>query len=213
MFSIGAAPGTASRAFRVRRRVIHASIVAAAGLGMLAVTGRAVEAQTAPPKRLGLIVPTGMVVPTGAQRDAIKRANLTAVQLSYRVRSAVAITGMVGWARSRDVASTDQPKLDVFTYDVGVEVRGPRTGEAVSFTPFAGMGAGARSYNYRSLPVNATHNLAAYGGVGGELRKGRLGLRLEGRDYVTGFKPLDGRGPSAARNDLVVMAGLSFSRR
>ena len=160
------------------------------------------------------LVPTGSIVPTGAQRDAIKRGNMTAAQLSYVVRPALAVTATVGWARSRDIAAAGDPKLDVFTYDVGAEVRAPRwgAGTSMTFMPFASVGAGARSYNYRSLDVAATHNGAAYGAVGGELGVRRIRLRLETRDYVTGFKPLAGGGPSATRNDVVVMAGLRLVR-
>jgi hypothetical protein len=187
--------------------------LAIAALGLLTATATTVEAQTSPTKRWDLIVPSGMVVPTGAQRDAIKRANVTAVQISYAVAPAVAITGTVGWARSRDVASVDEPKLDVFTYDLGAEVSAPRMGSGISFSPFAGVGLGARSYNYRSLHVDATHNPAAYASVGGELGKGRVSLRLEARDYVTGFKPLDGRTGTDARNDVVVLVGLRIDWR
>ena len=41
---------------------------------------------------------------------------------------------------------------------------------------------------------------------------GALGLRLEVRDYVAGFKPLAGGGTADTRNDVVIMAGLRFDR-
>jgi hypothetical protein len=197
------------------------SLFAAAVLSATFVSTRTLSAQTAE-RRSGweLSVPTGTIVPTGAQRDAIKRGNMTAVQLARVVRPAnagpaLAVTATVGWARSRDIAAADDPKLDVFTYDVGAELRAPRwsAGRGVTLAPFAGVGAGARSYNYRSLDVDATHNAAAYGAVGGELGVPHLRLRLEARDYVSGFRPLAGGGPSAARNDVVVMAGLRYVRR
>ncbi len=155
-------------------------------------------------------VPTGTVVPTGAQRGAIKRGSLTAAELSYVVRPDLAITATLGWARSRDIHSIGEPKLDVFTYDLGAEVRAPRwiAGKAITFSPFAGGGAGARSYNYRNLAVGARHNAAAYVSAGGEFGIWRVRLRIEVRDYVTGFKPLGGGGTADARNDVVVMNGL-----
>ena len=58
---------------------------------------------------------------------------------------------------------------------------------------------------------DATHNLAGYATVGGELGMGRVGLRLEVRDYVTGFELIDA-GMSEARNDVVIMAALRFNR-
>lgn len=162
-----------------------------------------------------LLVPTGAMMPTGAQRDAIRRGNLSAVQLSYVPRAVLAVTATVGWGRSRDIATAGDPKLDVFTYDVGAEVRAPRLndGRAVTFMPFAGVGAGARSYNYRRLHVDATHDLAGYGATGGELGVRHIRLRVEARDYVSGFKPLVGGGPAATRNDVVVTAGLRLVRR
>ncbi|MGZ8493415.1 MAG: hypothetical protein ACXWZS_14550, partial [Gemmatirosa sp.] len=136
-------------------------------------------------------------------------------QLARVVRPALAVTATVGWARSRDVAAAGSPKVDVFTYDLGAEARAPRliVGRGVTLAPFAGVGAGARSYNYRSLDVDATHNVAAYGAIGGELGVRRIRLRVEARDYVTGFTPLRGGGATAARNDVVVMAGLRYTRR
>jgi hypothetical protein len=58
--------------------------------------------------------------------------------------------------------------------------------------------------------VDATHNLAGYASVGSELGMGRVGLRVEVRDYLAGFQPLVGSGRSATRNDVVIMAALSF---
>jgi hypothetical protein len=182
---------------------------------LLTATIGAAEAQTAESKdrRWEFLVTGGAVVPTGGQRSAIKRGNLTAAQISYLVTPTVAVGGTLGWARSRDIAAEGDPKLDVFTYDLGAEVR-PRwsVGGAITFSPFAGVGAGARSYNYRSLPVDATHNLAAYGSAGGELRIRRARVRIEVRDYLSGFKPLSGEGAGDTRNDVVLMAGLRFVR-
>ena len=214
MFSQLSVP--APRTFRPRIRS-HARIalVAVATLGVLGASTRTVQAQTTPEQNpgWGFLVTSGQVLPTGAQRDVVKRGNVTAAQLSYGVHPAVALTATFGWARSRDVAAVDEPKLDIFMYDLGAELRAPRLGSGfVDFRPFASLGAGARSYNYRSLEVDATHNLAAYGGVGGELGVGPVRLRVEARDYVTRFKPLDGRGSVNTRNDVVVMAGLVLGR-
>jgi hypothetical protein len=197
------------------------AIVTAAAVGSTIIasglTAQAPERQDSSAKssRWELVVPGGVIVPTGAQRDAIKRGNLTAIQLTYVARPALVITSTVGWARSRDIATVGDPKLDVFTYDVGAELRSPRwaAGKTYSFSTFAGAGAGGRSYNYRKLDVDATHNLAAYGSVGGELGTRRVRVRLEARDYVTGFKPLTGEGTARTRNDVVVMAGLRFVSR
>ena len=157
---------------------------------------------------------SGAFVPTGIQRNSLKDAQASAAQLSWVVRPSVAITGTFGWARSRDLHSVDRPKLDAFTTDLGVELRSAQlfTHRIVTLNPFAGVGAGVRTYNYPKLDVGATNNLAGYAALGGELGFSRVGLRLEARDYVAGFKPLIGAGKSDARNDLVVMAGVRFNR-
>jgi hypothetical protein len=173
-------------------------------------------AQPTPRKaRWELIAPSGVLLPTGDQRDAIKRANLSAVQINFIAKPMLAITTMSGWARSRDVATPGSPKLDVFTYDVGAELRVPQvaSGKGMTFSAFAGLGAGGRSYNYRKLDVEATHNLSAYGSVGGEIGIRRVRVRLEARDYVSEFKPLVGAGESRTGNDVVVMAGLRLVSR
>ncbi len=157
---------------------------------------------------------SGALVATGAQRDYVKDGQLSAVQLTRRITPALAVTSTVGWARSRDRVATNMPKLDVFAADLGVELRPAQwfTDRAVSLSPFVGAGAGARSYNYRTLDVDATNNVAGYVAAGGELGIGRVGVRLEVRDYATGFKPLTGPGTSATRNDVMLMAGVRFNR-
>ncbi|HYC52541.1 MAG TPA: hypothetical protein VEB19_15620 [Gemmatimonadaceae bacterium] len=161
------------------------------------------------------VIPSGTLIPTGAQRDAIKRGNISAVQLTYVARPAIAITSTFGWARSRDLVIVDSPKLDVFTYDVGAELRAPgwMKGKSMTFTPFAGAGAGGRSYNHRKLDTDATHQVGAYASAGGEVGYRRIRVRLEARDYVTAFKPLAGAGDSRMGNDVVVLAGLRWVAR
>lgn len=202
---------------RVRRRLARFAIVSLAAAGLLVGTRRPAAAQTPPERKSSweFLVSSGTVVPTGVQRDAIKRGNLTAAQLSYAVRPTLALTATLGWARSRDLAAVGDPKLDLFTYDMGAELRAPEwiAGGAISFSPFAGVGAGARSYNYRKLPVDATHNASAYASAGGELGIGRFRVRLEARDYVSDFKPLDGDGSGHTGNDVVLLAGLRLVRR
>lgn len=194
----------------------RASRIALATLGLISLfiaTAPIATAQSTPQQKPGLefFVTSGALVSTGVQRDVVKSGNLSAAQLSYRITPAFVLTSTVGWARSRDVATPGDPKLDVFTYDLGAEVRAPRWhGGSFNFRPFAGVGAGARSYDYRGKDTDATHNLAAYGSVGGEIGVWRLRLRVEARDYVTEFRPLDGAGPAATRNDVVMLIGLSF---
>jgi hypothetical protein len=213
--SAGTAPSSPTRR-SARGAARRTAVMALSLVGTLAVTGRPIQAQ-APSRESAweFVIPGGMLIPTGSKRDAIQRAGLTAVQLTHVVRPHVAVGATFGWARSRDVGTAARPKVDVFTMDVGGEVRGRRlfADHRVTLMPFAGVGGGIRSYNYRSLDFDATHNHAAYASVGGEVGMGRVRLRVEARNYVTGFEPLDGVGASEIRNDVAVMVGLRFVGR
>ena len=197
---------------------IRSAVIAAAAT-ILAVSNLSAQEESRPASqaksRWEFLVLSGTLVPTGAQRDVIRRGDLSAAQLTFLVHPALALTATGGWVRSRDVSIGDTPKLDVFTYDVGTELRAPRwnVSETVSIASFAGAGAGGRSYNYRKLDVDATHNLAGYATVGTEIGVRRVHVRLEARDYLTGFKPLSGIGAGRTGNDVVVMAGLRIGSR
>ncbi len=154
---------------------------------------------------------SGSFMPVGEQQRVLRSAPLTAAQLSWTPRPSLAITGTLGWARSRDRLAAGTPKVDAFTADVGAELRAAvgRT----SFSPFVGVGAGSRSYDSHGRGTETTHNLAGYAAVGGELVIRRVGLRVEARDYVTGFKPMRDAERSAVRNEVVVMTALRLVRR
>jgi hypothetical protein len=163
-----------------------------------------------------LVVSSGSFIPTGAQRADLGRGKVTAAQASYLARPGFAVTASFGWGRTRDVAAPDTPRLHVFTYDLGAELRAVRwlDGRHLSLTPFAGVGAGGRTYDYRGVTADASHNVAGYASAGGEVGVGHLvTVRLEARDYVTRFKPLAGGGTSRARNDLMLVAGLRLGVR
>jgi hypothetical protein len=154
----------------------------------------------------------GAYIPTGDQRDLLEDAVLVGAQASYRVLPQLAITGTLGWSPSKDRLSVGNEKIDLYQYDIGAELRAPSwfTSGAWDFTPFAGLGVGGRTYDYRDLDgVDAKSNVAGFGVLGGELGFGRAGLRLEARDYVSRFKPFDG-GDSKTRNDVTVAAGLTL---
>ena len=207
-----------ARGFRVRSRMalILAGLIGVSLSSPSAGAGQSPALAASPESgQWEIRVPGGLLVPTGDQRHALGDAHVTAVQVSRVLGSRFAMTGSFAWARSRDLASVDAPKLDVFTSDLGVEVRSAEmlTDGPVAVSLFAGLGAGLRSYNHRSLHVDATHNVAGYGAVGGELGMGRVGLRLEVRDYVSGFEPLIGPGTSEVRNDMVMTLSLRFNRQ
>lgn len=174
------------------------------------------HAQTSVATRPGLevIVPSGTVVPTGAQDQDVKRGNLTAVQLSYGLRPNLVLTSTLGWARTRPVGRGNDARLDLFTYDAGAEYRLARrpTDGRFSVKPFTGMGIGARTYNYRKVDLATTHHLAAYASAGGEIGNSRLRVRLEVRDYLIRLNQPTSSATST-RNDVAVLAGLRLGLR
>jgi hypothetical protein len=153
----------------------------------------------------------GAYIPTGPQRDLLKDAVIVGGQASYRIVPQLALTGTLGWSPSKDRITPGDQTLDVWQYDLGAELRAPSwlTSGAWDFTPFVGLGGGGRTYNYRDLDVDSKTNVAGYGTLGGEIGFGRIGLRIEGRDYVSQFKPFEG-GDSKTRNDVTVAAGLTL---
>lgn len=185
-------------------------------LATLLTTGRPADAQSSVATRPGfeLLVPLGTVVSTGAQENDVKNAKLTAVQLSYGLRPDLVLTSTVGWARTTPLGLGPEAKLDLFTYDAGVEYRLARRSpdRGINFKPFTGVGIGARTHSYRHVDVATTHNLATYASVGGELGLLRVLVRLEVRDYLTWVTPL-GASDATRRNDVAVLAGLRLDLR
>lgn len=167
------------------------------------------------PRRWEFRVASGTLIPTGELRLALRTADLTAAQVAWLPRPSLAVTGTFGWARSRDLGAVGTPKLDVFTSDLGAELRTAEwfAGRAVTVSPFVGLGAGMRSYDSRARGMDAAHTLSGYASVGGEVGYRRVGVRLEVRDYASGSGALAGAGASEARNDAVVMAALRLNRR
>jgi hypothetical protein len=136
---------------------------------------------------------------------------LAGTQVSVRLIPQLAVTGSFGWTPNNDQLIGGAPTLDVYQYDVGLEARGAGWVQSGGwdFTPFVGLGGGGRTYNYRDLNLSSTTDVDGYGSVGAELGYGHIGLRIEGRDYISQFKPLPEEGaPTTNRNDVAVLAGL-----
>jgi hypothetical protein len=153
----------------------------------------------------------GALIPTGPSREFLKNALLAGGQVSVRILPQLAATGTFAWSPNNDRSFLGAPTLDVYQYDLGLEARGAGwfEGDGWHFTPFAGLGVGGRTYNYRNLDFRSTTDVDGYGAVGGELGYGRIGLRVEGRDYISQFHPLNGIGPTANHNDVALGAGVT----
>jgi hypothetical protein len=160
----------------------------------------------------------GAFLPTGAQRTLLKDAVLAGGQLSARLIPQLAVTGTFAWTPNNDQLTPGAPTLDVYQYDLGLEARGAGwfQGEGWDFVPFVGLGGGARTYSYRNLNFSSTTDGDGYGSVGAEVDYGRVGLRVEGRDYISQFRPLGSGlggglgGRTTNRNDVGLVGGLSI---
>ena len=198
----------------ISTRTIISRIAILAVLFTLPVAARA-QSDSTSPRRWELRIPSGALMPTGEQREHLRSGSLTALQISWLPRQSLAVTSTLGWAKSRDLATVGSPRLNAFAVDIGVEARPSRwvVGQRVSLSPFVGLGAGSRSYDYRGRAMDAQHNMAGYTSLGGELGVGRVGLRVEVREYVSGYAPMTGAGARDVRNDAIVMAAVRFNRR
>lgn len=187
-------------------------LVTVAALTALSVFAPRAEAQ----KPFAIRPNVGVFVPTGDQKDLLDNAVLVALQASYDITPSFALVGSFGWAPSKDLTLADQ-KVDLFQYDLGIEGRLPNLtpSAGISTRPYATLGAGGRTYNYRDLGnADAQTNFLGYGALGVELAQvsGPLGLRLEARDNVTAFKGLRGElAERKARNDLQFSAGFTVA--
>ena len=154
----------------------------------------------------------GAYIPTGDQRDFLKDAVLAGAQVSWRAIPALAITGSFGWSPTKDRITAGDQTLDIYQYDVGAELRAASfyKGGLWEFSPFAGLGVGGRTYDYRDLNVGSKTNFDGYAAVGGDVGFGPVGLRIEGRDYVSQFKPLTGSGDTKTRNDIGLALGVTY---
>lgn len=173
------------------------------------------SAQSPAPAHFEFVVSSGRMMQTGAQRNAVKDGNMTAAQVWYVLNPTVAVTGTGGWTRSRDLLAPGTPKRDIFSYDLGAEIRGSKMPvyKGTTIKPFAGLGFGGETHTDRDSDVAATHNLSAYGSAGVEVGFRRMGLRVEARDYVSGFNPFGTAGAAGTHNDIAVLTGLRLGVR
>lgn len=151
----------------------------------------------------------GAFIPTGREhRDFVKDAFLLGAQASWAFSRSLAVTGNFGWAPSESRPSFVFPverRLNVYQYDVGLEGRSPSA--MANLTGFGGLGIGGRTYHIRD--VGTKTNLDGYIALGGDYSFGRTAVRIEGRDYISQFRPFFG-GERKTRNDVTISAGMTF---
>jgi hypothetical protein len=196
-----------------RARAMRLALLAAAGLVATLAVSRSADAQTS--RAFELRPFAGAMLFTGDQKDILENAALVGLQGGYRFHPNFSVVGTFGWSPSKDKTLAAQEKLDLWQYDVGVEGRlsSLTPTRAISTQPYATLGVGGRTYDYRDLSgADAQTNVLGYGAVGVDLAQtaGPLGLRIEVRDNVSAFKGLRGElDESKARNDVQLTAGMT----
>jgi hypothetical protein len=155
---------------------------------------------------------SGAFIPTGSSRSVLDNAYLNIGQLSARLTEYLWATGTFTFGGNHDRSLLQAPSLEVYQYDLGVEARAPFWLERGrwNFTPFAGLGAGGRTYSYRHVAYKNATDADGYGSVGGQLFYRGVGLRVDARDYVSRYQPLMGSGRATTHNDVQLAAGLLF---
>ena len=153
----------------------------------------------------------GAYVPMGDQRDFMKDALMVGFEGAVEIGDRAHLLGTLAWSPSKNDAMSTQRHINLFQYDLGVEVFNQRTlGGEWMFKPFVGVGGGARTFDFPDPAIKTKTYLTGYGSVGTEFQFRRLALRVEGRDYIYRFKGVTGEEGSSTRNDLALVTGAAF---
>ena len=148
----------------------------------------------------------GAFIPTGTQRDDLADALFVGGQGGVEVTPNFHLIGTVGYGARRTTKD-----VSLWQYDAGVETFRPwDLSDRWQLKPFLGAGLGGRTYVDGARGDHSETVFSAYAALGTELQMERLAFRIEGRDYLTRFKGLDGNMPAENRNDVTVMSGLSI---
>jgi len=165
-----------------------------------------------PRSRLELRPFTGVFVPQGEQRKDFSSSRASGFQLAYQFTPFAHVLASTSWTegQAKNLAVREFPRARVWQYDVGAEFNSSATlSPSLLLRPFIGLGVGARNYYYPDKGVSKMLYPAAYYAVGSELMRGGVGIRLEGRSYLSVYRaPLEEQ--LFSRTDFMVTAGLTY---
>ena len=156
----------------------------------------------------------GAYMPTGGHRQDFKSSTLVGAQAAQELSSHLHLLASFAWTHGHNkFAVFTDDRTYIWQYDVGAEVNAIRElGNQWLWRPFAGLGVGGRTYDYRAANVGSNSCAAGYASAGSELQRNVMALRLEGRNYVNCFEsPFDGK--KSTRNDLSLSFGLVYHIR
>lgn len=156
----------------------------------------------------------GASVSTGTQRDLFRDAPIFGLQGAVELHPNFHLVGTFGWVPGQNEFVLTRDNVNVFQYDVGIELGLVRPlGGNWQFKPYLGIGGGARTYAYEADQLADRTCTAGYGALGSEFQLGRTALRVEARDDVFCFKsPIEGQ-DSKTRNDIRLSVGMAYHFR
>ena len=181
-----------------------------------AATSTTIAAAQIPRMNPGFEVRTfaGAYIPTGRQADDFKAATTLGAALAREFGDHMHLLGSLSWTHGHNkFAKLDDDRTYIWQYDAGVEINALRELEnGWLFRPLAGLGAGARTYDYAATNVGTNTCTAAYANIGSEFQRNLVALRVDGRYYLNCFKsPISGA--QRTRNDLGFSLGLVYHIR
>lgn len=155
----------------------------------------------------------GANIPTGPQRDVFTDGGMLGAQVALEIKPSLHVLGTFGWVASQTTYFVSNDHVNVFTYDVGVEFGMVQPlGGSWELKPFAGIGAGGRTYTYRGPLPDRTCG-SGYVALGTEFQIAPWAFRVEARDNLFCYKaPLAGA-KSQTRNDVGLSLGLAYHFR
>jgi hypothetical protein len=156
----------------------------------------------------------GASIPTGDQRDLFKDATVFGLQAAVEIQPTFHLLGTFAWVPGVTKYTVAEDKVQIFQYDVGAELGfALPLSPTMTFKPFAGLGAGARTFDYKADELATKTGAVGYGAIGSEIQFDRIGLRCEARDNVFSFRsPMKGV-DTKTRNDLRMSFGFAYHFR
>ena len=156
----------------------------------------------------------GAVIPTGELRDFFLDAPMFGAATAVELKPSIHLLATFMWAPAQDKYGQPQNNVNIFQYTAGAEFGFVTPlGGSWELRPFAGVGAGGRTYAYQDAALNDHTEFVGYGALGTEFQLARTALRLEVRDNLFDYSsPVPGGG-SKTMNDVGVSLGVAYHLR
>jgi hypothetical protein len=154
----------------------------------------------------------GAYIPTGGLRDRFETATMVGAQGALELSQNLHVLGTLAWTDGHNKFGLNINGTHIWQYDIGGEFNLVEPlGGGWMLRPFAGLGAGFRTYDFKG-DLETKSCSAGYGALGSELQKGAVAFRLEARDYALCYQsPVTGK--KSTRSDLGISFGIAYHVR